>query len=191
MGTGHPHTTDAKIPGRQPAKQCSQNSTLSILRKIWSLGLMMALLLPSALYWQYNLHLQHHQHEMEEKMELAMLTTLHIPVAKLHWEKPGKELKIGETLFDVKQLEIKEGIAVVKGLYDDQEKELHRWAEQQTGKHQKQGSIPHFPVWISQTIKSELDKPGFAMVNSEFRVFHSGFYKHKYSGIQIPPPKQG
>jgi hypothetical protein len=79
--------------------------------------------------------------QMEKKLEQQFLQTVRIPLHNLEWVKPGKEIKIGKELFDVKTYTVQNQVVVLTGLYDKKEKILHQQLEklihrQQDGKNE-------------------------------------------------------
>ncbi len=62
---------------------------------------------------------------MKKNLEKQYLQTARVPLADLHWVEKGKELRIGDELFDVKTWSVQNNEAVLIGLYDKKEKDLH------------------------------------------------------------------
>jgi hypothetical protein len=65
------------------------------------------------------------RHTMMENLEIRYLTTLQIPEESFRWYKQDREIQIDGKMFDVKSLELKNGLYHVSGLYDDEETELN------------------------------------------------------------------
>jgi hypothetical protein len=63
-------------------------------------------------------------HEMKEKLEREELLEIRVPARSIKWNKSGKECMINNRMFDVKELSTSGDSVVLKGLYDDQEKEI-------------------------------------------------------------------
>jgi hypothetical protein len=62
---------------------------------------------------------------MEEKLEKSFLQTIRLKKEDLVWVKKGKEIRIGNHLFDIKSIKENNGICEIKGLYDEDEDLLH------------------------------------------------------------------
>jgi hypothetical protein len=77
------------------------------------------------------------QIEMRHKLKHEQLTTLQIPSDKIQWYKKGKEIIVEGSLFDVKSITYKNGLATVKGLYDKKEKEINKQIEKTNNESQK------------------------------------------------------
>jgi hypothetical protein len=63
-------------------------------------------------------------HEMTERLEKEELHEVMVERHEVQWTKPGKEFRTGNRLFDVKEIRINGTKLIVKGLYDDKEKEI-------------------------------------------------------------------
>ncbi len=64
--------------------------------------------------------------EMQLELKHKQLVTLQIPESKIQWYKEGKEIVVEGSLFDVKSITYKNGLATIKGLYDKKEKEIDK-----------------------------------------------------------------
>jgi hypothetical protein len=64
------------------------------------------------------------RHRMKEQMEKQSITTITIAENEIRWVKEGKEVWIHGKLFDIKSIEHKDGMAILHGLYDDDETTL-------------------------------------------------------------------
>lgn len=63
---------------------------------------------------------------MEEKLEEEELKTLKLHRSSFQWVKKNKEIMIGQRFFDVKSWK-NDGVYVIfEGLYDEEEKEIHK-----------------------------------------------------------------
>lgn len=63
-------------------------------------------------------------HEMKEKLEREELHEVMVLESSIQWVKSGKECMINNRMFDVKDLTASGDSVVLKGLYDDKEKEI-------------------------------------------------------------------
>lgn len=64
-------------------------------------------------------------HEIREKMEHEQLLEIRTEIAHIRWIEKGKELWLGNRMFDVKEMREEGKYLVLKGLYDDEEKEIY------------------------------------------------------------------
>jgi hypothetical protein len=95
------------------------------LKKITVIFLLLLGAMPS-LYAVFFLAQQWHiRHQMLERLEKEHLHELTIAKKDFTWYKPGKEIKINGALFDVKEIKEAGDNIIVKGIYDDEEKQLH------------------------------------------------------------------
>ena len=63
-------------------------------------------------------------HEMTERLENEELQEITIEFHKARWVKQGKEIWVGNRLFDVKETRRDGSKLILKGLYDDREKQI-------------------------------------------------------------------
>jgi hypothetical protein len=63
-------------------------------------------------------------YEMTERMENEELQEITIECHKVRWVRQGKEIWAGNRLFDVKETRTDGSRLILKGLYDDREKEI-------------------------------------------------------------------
>jgi hypothetical protein len=63
-------------------------------------------------------------HEMKEKLEREELHEVRISKSSIRWVKAGKECMINNRMFDVKDQTASGDSVVLRGLYDDKEKEI-------------------------------------------------------------------
>lgn len=63
-------------------------------------------------------------HEMKEKLEREELQEIRVLARSIQWIKSGKECMINNRMFDVKEMDASGDSVVLKGLYDDKEKEI-------------------------------------------------------------------
>jgi len=59
---------------------------------------------------------------MKRELEAGKLTTITLKADKIYWVKKGKEITVGEKMFDVKKaLSNSDGTVTFTGLFDDEE----------------------------------------------------------------------
>ena len=62
------------------------------------------------------------QHKMKERLEDGMLHSITLAKSELRWVKPGKEIVLGENMFDIKtMIDQGNGILLITGIYDYEE----------------------------------------------------------------------
>lgn len=62
--------------------------------------------------------------EMKEKLEMANLQTIDVPLKGFQWHEKGSEVWVNRKLFDVKSFRITEDRIYLTGLFDEKETEL-------------------------------------------------------------------
>ncbi len=77
------------------------------------------------------------KNDAREKLEVEHLQILHINSHNIQWNVEEKEIRIGERLFDVKEIMRDANGFVVTGIYDDEESalttEMHKlWSDRQS-----------------------------------------------------------
>lgn len=132
-------------------------------------GLLLIFLTP-VLLWSYLKTEQFRiRHAMEEKLEHQHLDTLRIAAKDLVWYKKGKEVMIGQRLFDVKQLTREGETVVLTGLYDEDET-LVKQQLSQLMKQQQQDDRSSQQV-LSKLIHSDWIQP---LDRSLIREYYTG-----------------
>lgn len=148
--------------------------------------------LPGILCVYYEVAQFQVREEMEEKLEHEKLQELQIAVAEIQWYKEGKEILINGSLFDIKTMEVKEGIAFISGLYDKQEsviKDQLKSLQQKQEKEQNTGKIAY--KWTSQTLYSisiDLSFEALLPEKAEGNVFKLPHFPESFLHIVLPPP---
>lgn len=90
------------------------------------------LLLLGLQVWQQEV-----RREMKEKLETAELQTLVLRATEWHWKEEGKEIRVGDQLFDIRTME-KEGDRYrFTGLFDHQETAIENWLAGRSGNEGK------------------------------------------------------
>lgn len=95
------------------------------VKKIIILFLLALTIMPVLFSFYFTIHQGIIRHQMEERLENTFLQIIQIKKADLVWIKQGKEIKVGNHLFDVKSIKEKDGVCEIKGLYDTDEDLLH------------------------------------------------------------------
>lgn len=115
---------------------------MSIIRKTFAFTWLLTLAMPVLFLIGLQVRQFYVQYEMMEKLEEEKLQTVLVPAQELNWVKKNKEVRIADELFDVKEWKIEDGIAILKGLYDYEErmieKQLSAFCEDDTDKRASQ-----------------------------------------------------
>jgi hypothetical protein len=126
-----------------------------------------------------------------ERLEHANLQILHIPAHQLVWQHQHTEAKINNSLFDVKSYKIKNGIAILKGIFDTQEAAIEQQVKklnEQQEQHQKQ---------IAKKLQCNIffDKPtlltqnfGFVEILPQKYYLYNVKLRHRYTKPLPMPP---
>ncbi len=100
---------------------------MQLRRKIIAFVLLMLISAPTLMSIFMEAAQRIHQHQMREKIEQSMLSEIVVPAAKLHWVKPGKEIRFEGQLFDVHQYTTTDnGDYLIAGLFDWEEDQLEK-----------------------------------------------------------------
>lgn len=86
--------------------------------------LILVVSLPGLLYIYYEAARLHLHFTMEEAMERTHLQVLQIKSDELHWVRDGKEILVGDRMFDVHTFSQSGNSVIITGLFDDQETKI-------------------------------------------------------------------
>ena len=165
---------------------------LKFLKPVSILLIVGMMCLPGILCVYYEVAQFQVREEMEEKLEHEKLQQILIPVTEIKWHEEGKEILVNGCLFDIKTIEIKEGIAYISGLYDMQEsviKDQLKSLQQKQEKEQNTGKIAY--KWTSQTLYSisfDLSFEALLFEQAEGNVFKLPHFPESFLHIVLPPP---
>lgn len=159
-------------------------------RYIISFVLIVVLSLPFAAQLFMQVRISAIRNTMKQKLAKEQLTRLTIPVSALKWVKQGKEIIIGNRLFDIKTICTENDTAVVTGLYDEAEKKL---TDQLSAQHKKSDSLNSM---MQQLFTSSYDHsfteqpvlyppPEPAQKNN---TIQTAKYSSPYTLVAAPPP---
>ena len=120
---------------------------------IASIFLMTVISLPALLFFhsQYELHV--HKEQMEKKLLQVQSLEIVVPTTSIEWEFWGKEIRINGKLFDLLSIEFKNGQAICKGIFDEEEEILEARLEhylEQTSKGAQSRNL--CKQWIAITL---------------------------------------
>jgi hypothetical protein len=133
------------------------------------------------------------QHTMEEKLEKASLQTITLSTSDFIWLEKGKEIKIGNEMFDVKSFYKKADKFVFTGLYDKKEKEINNQMNiLVNNKNTDQHSSGLLVLKLSQTVcvisnSIDLPAPFFSIHKKMYKFFNEKELAFSTS-INTPPP---
>jgi hypothetical protein len=161
------------------------------LHTIAAFVLVLVLLLPLALPFMMRAKILAVQRGMQYKLGAESLHTLSIPLNRVVWVKPGKELRINNHLFDVKSMRIENNMAVFSGLFDEEEKALY---EQLADNRQKNTNLYQlllhfFSLSYDNTISfaSRIQTPLIAPVQTG--IAGPNRYNPPARLVEAPPPR--
>lgn len=85
----------------------------------------LAMSVPLLYLADFALERAHHRVEMWEKLKHSQLDTIRVKTSALRWMKPGKELLVKGSYFDVYDIRYEKEWAIVTGFFDDKETDMH------------------------------------------------------------------
>jgi hypothetical protein len=103
-----------------------------------------------------------------ERLEKESLTSVTLPINNIVWEKPNKELRIGNSFFDVKYYTNNNNTITFFGLYDQQEKKIEELAQKMLDDDDASKSKPSKTKKIPSNIFYEV--VGLNQANTVFNV---------------------
>ncbi|MBL7746484.1 MAG: hypothetical protein JNM19_03605 [Chitinophagaceae bacterium] len=89
--------------------------------KIICLFLLLLTVFPLVTVFIFQTRQKKIQHRMKEQLEEKMLHTVRVPAGSVRWVKPGKEIWLGDKMFDIKSSLLENGDYIFTGLYDEEE----------------------------------------------------------------------
>jgi hypothetical protein len=150
-------------------------------KKIIIIHLLALTILPVLFSFYFTIHQGIIHQQMEERLENTFLQIIQIKKAELVWVKQGKEIRVGNHMFDIKSIKEKNGVCEIKGLYDTDEDLLHEKLNK-TQRNTEQQSQQVFLNFFFQLYTSF--STGFTEVFTNEIV--TGFSNH--FSIQLPSP---
>jgi hypothetical protein len=106
---------------------------LQIKKQSLTLLLLLIAMAPLTCLFLYQVQLCYNRFEMLERLEEESLHAITIPSEDIHWLIPGKELRLGKRLFDVKKIQDNDSTIIVTGIFDDEEETLEKQLSEQSG----------------------------------------------------------
>jgi hypothetical protein len=159
-------------------------------RYILSIACITAMCMPFASQLFIHLKISANRNEMLRKMEKETLVHFSIPVANLHWIKPGKEIMIGNRMFDIKKITIHGNMAAVTGLFDDVEKKLNgRLADHQKKNQSLDNLLSQiFSGGYDHSFSKQPDVSVPVIIRTKTISGIPPFYLSAFTEVSAPPP---
>ncbi len=129
---------------------------------------------------------------MKERLEEKLLHTLVINKEAVRWIKPGKEIWLGNRMFDIKSALLKNGQYVFTGLYDDEETLLVLQMRNSQQKEKKSGDQLLIQLFQLLQTPCESQQPESADCNKDIiTMYHTPHFNllSQHSDIITPPPQ--
>jgi hypothetical protein len=152
------------------------------------------LILAATPYFYYGL-MQHTQeqlkHEMEERLEQSLLQSITIGERDVKWAEEGKEIWVGDRLFDIKSVTYHNHHYIFTGLFDEKETALVKNVREQQQRENSPGSaliIKLFQVFgVCENAENNLATTGD--INTHFFHEYSTELKLQFNPVPTPPPQ--
>lgn len=165
-----------------------------INRNITALFLLVLVLAPISYFCISEIRQQQIRAEMRERLEKESLHKLVLDAAAVRWYKPGREILVGNRLFDVKESRsLDNGHVEFTGIFDDEEtrlvKQVQETRENENNNTDELASL--FQLLTGADIPVHLS----AIEPCTTPVSHAGYYNWNlpviYKGLRTPPPQFG
>ncbi len=162
----------------------------NILFLLLLLAMIAAVTFPS--FIQFKIFLV--KHDANERLEKAHLQIIYVAAKDIRWTQKGKEIKVGDRLFDVKQYAPGINGFVLTGIYDDDESILNKqldeaWHQQ----HSKDAIIllKYFDFLGINHPNEPFFKAEWLSKTARLYATQTNFYnKDIFLKIPYPPPQQ-
>jgi hypothetical protein len=115
----------------QKNKYFSRLNPGTVLKKIYTLFLLLLCCLPFFFYALFNIQQIRIQHLMKERLENQSLRQLVIAEQDIQWVNEGREILVDGKMFDIKTFHLEKGVYHISGLYDEEETSLVKQLEKQ------------------------------------------------------------
>lgn len=128
---------------------------------------------------------------MKKELEMQFLQTVQQKEQEVRWAKPGKEIWVGNSLFDIKTALLKDGIYTFTGLFDKDETVLVMAAKEQREKS-KNGSriLTAFLQWVkTRPPVIQLPTPPDPASSLTNKAAYPAALPQVFLGIYTPPPE--
>jgi hypothetical protein len=167
---------------------------LTVRKQTTAFGMLLLVALPLLFSTVIFIKQQLLQHQRSQRFETEVLETVTINAEKVNWVKPGKEIQIGNKLFDVKSYKTAGSNIIFTGFYDSKEDKLVKHIDDVEKQKNKTGSPLDKLAIKFLTLPSYKENLEFSIQN-HWRVITSRFpqYTESIPGIaypaEVPPPK--
>jgi hypothetical protein len=168
---------------------------MNAAKRIIGLLLLLIISMPSLLLIFFKTHQLVVRHQMQEKLELANLETIQLPVQSVEWYEEDKEVIIKGQLFDVESYSIHNDTIILTGLFDEEETEIKKQVQlllqQQNDENTDGESL--LADFFSDTLYHHLlnkwtQHPG-DNASLTFFLSNSGKISPVYLSLTVPPPE--
>jgi hypothetical protein len=161
------------------------------IKKITSLLLILLVLLPSLFIFFVAAQREKIRHSMKEKMEEHLLHSITIQNDDIVWVKPGKEIRIGEQMFDIKHINRGEHTTTFLGLYDEEETMLNKQVRDGWNKNTNKQSLllSHLVQFLYSFYfipQAEVDP--IVYIENKFNNPAPPLLSAGYTSVSTPPP---
>lgn len=132
------------------------------------------------------------QHGMKKQLEEKILHTVSVAATEVRWVKAGKEIWLGNKMFDIKSSQLVNGYYTFTGLYDEEETMLVK--RMQTNQQEEKKSGNKLIAQLFQLLQTPCDsQPQEAATVPVFTFSQYDIQKYDLSSsflaIITPPPK--
>ena len=131
---------------------------------------------------------------MLERVDEEKLTTLLIPENEFRWYNPGHEIVVGGKMFDVKSIQLQNGVYNIKGLFDEHETELNKIEEDYTNNNEGNSSkSPHriFQICLGIIgVTNDISEVDYTLVEQQpsyFIKYNSNTLDGFLHQLEVPP----
>lgn len=148
------------------------------------------LMLPFLLHFSLLARQSRIRHRMEHELEVSKLHTLELKNEEIRWAKPGKELWIGDRLFDVESVSAGKNKTVFTGLFDNEETDIRNLVNRQHDQD-KSGATKFISLLsiaqVLQPVQTDPSLPTY-LKNTAKATFIAGKLSPAFTAQPTPPP---
>ena len=153
-----------------------------------SLFLLLLVALPLVYVTALQIHEISNRHQMMERLEKEVLQSISIPTQELIWVKKGKEVLIGKKRFDVKNIVVKNKIAIIIGLFDEEEEAIVKKMNKQHSSQETALLKLWFPIF-KNIYKEPTTVTPVSFLKNKYRIYPHLKLPATLLHIITPPPK--
>jgi len=129
---------------------------------------------------------------MEERLEKSLLQTIQLKKEDFVWVKKGKEIRVGNHLFDIKSIKESNGVYEIKGLYDKDEDILHEQLNKSQTNDDQQSQkllVIFFFQLVYTAAENSLDEYTTIINPTEYPAYLSLYLPSPETELLSPPPQ--